>query len=724
MDHRLLSVILLWHMHQPEYRDAATGRSLLPWVRLHAAKNYLAMARRLREAPGVRATFNLTPVLLDQVEALAGGAPDAHEEIARKPADALTEADRLFLLRYGFMVNWERYVDPHPRYRELLDRRGRTGPDELDPRVAARFGPADFRDLVVLFHLAWTDADLLEADPELRAIRNRPGGWSEAEKHRLLDAHRRAVAEVIPAYRALQESGAAELCTSPYFHPIGPLLLDQGASQEARPGAPLPDRTFAGRRDVAWHLAEAVRSHERRFGRRPAGLWPSEGGVSEAFLAMAAEHGFMWTASDDAILHESLRKAGHQASAGSAATPWTHGTEQAPLRIFFRDHTLSDLIGFVYARWDPAEAASDFIARLKEAGRHVPPGGGPPVLSVILDGENPWEHYPDSGKPFLRELYARLGSDPALECITPSIWIERHREAPRLDRVHAGSWINRDFSIWIGHPEDRTAWSLVAEARETLLKAEAELPAAVFAEAWRSLMAAEGSDWTWWYGDEHHTPLGLEFDALFRGHLRRLYELCGKIPPARLERPVRGARLPPAWSRPSGFVQPIVDGRVSNYFEWLAAGRYNVTRAGTAMHRPALPVEEIHFGLDAAGNLHVRVDPAAGKELGELTILVLEIAAPTAGECRFASDPVRGWIGEWIPSAESQTLDPLDLVVAYHDVVEIAVRPPSGNAGFQAWEFRVILRDRSTGATLDRWPADGQFTATREDAESASQWVV
>lgn len=714
-------VAIIWHMHQPDYRDPVSGAATQPWVRLHAAHDYLAMTRLAAEQPAIRTTFNLTPVLLEQLEAIAAGGSDQWETLAARPADELEPSERLTLLRQCFMTNWERRVDPVPRYRELLDRRGRgSGPP--DARVLDRFSDQDFRDLVVLFHLSWLHPDLVEGDPALKAIRARGRGWTEDDRARLLAAVRATAALTLAEWRSRRDDGCLELATSPWGHPIGPLLLDQGAARESRPGTPLPAATFEGRRDAEWHLREACAIHTRLLGARPTGLWPSEGGVSESFLALAAARGFRWAASDDAILRGSLRKSGADAGAADQPGPWRHGTGAAGISLLFRDHYLSDLIGFVYARWDPAAAAADFIQRLREAATRAPrpDHGAPPLVTVILDGENAWEYFHESGRAFLRALYAGLAGEPALETVTPTGYLERYPPARELSRVMAGSWIHGDFSIWIGHAEDRRAWELTARARAALLDRESVLPPETFAAGWKHLMVAEGSDWTWWYGGDHSTALADEFDALFRGRLKAVWRAAGAPVPAELDRPVHGGGVQrSSASPPTDRIDLILDGRITSYFEWLPAGRFDIVRSGSAMHRTDHIVDELHFGSDGAGGLVLRLDPVPDASAIAGCGVIIRVASPVEADIHLT----RGEAG-WQARVSAADGVRVDARAACETVLEILVRFDPERSREMVRRFSVQLTETASGSVIDRWPGEGEFEFSLPRADNPGDWAV
>jgi len=612
-------VAILWHMHQPFYQDLATGEHILPWVRLHAIKDYYGMAALLREFPDVRVTFNLVPSLLVQLEAFAGDrARDRHLELGLKPAEALTEDERIFCLENFFHAHRPRMIDPYPRYAELLAKRGANGASSLSARIqAAQFSSADLRDLQVWHKLAWLDPFYLEGDPRVRALVEKGRGYTEDDKLTLRRVELELLGRVIPEYRAGAARGQIELSTSPFYHPILPLLCDSDIYLRTHPQSRMPRERFRYPADASEQLSRAVVYHERLFGRRPAGVWPSEGSVSDAMVPLVAAAGFRWMATDEEILARTLTRvftrdaAGHLEQPETLYKPYLVGPAGQEVACLFRDHTLSDLIGFSYASWAADAAAEDFVRRLVEAGRRFAArsGGGEATIAVILDGENAWEHYAGQGRPFLRALYGRLSSHAELRTVTMSDACAGASDV--LPTIFPGSWINGDFYIWIGHPDDHRAWSQLAEARRTFDQAAPTVPEAGRARAREELLIAEGSDWFWWYGDDHSSEHDLEFDDLFRRHLRNVYRALDRPIPEELfvtnittEPPAADIR------RPTGFITPVLDGEVTSYFEWIGAGCVEPSGAAGAMHQvaaeePAIALVEFGFDLE---NLYVRVD--------------------------------------------------------------------------------------------------------------------
>ncbi|HEX4825979.1 MAG TPA: glycoside hydrolase family 57 protein [Candidatus Polarisedimenticolaceae bacterium] len=602
-----IDLALVWHFHQPDYTDPRTGAPAMPWTRLHALKDYADMAAHVARHPGVRVTFNVVPTLLDQLVRLADGSapPDPFLALATKPAEELTPEERTFVVGHFFSLNRDRMAGDLRRYEELAALRGHAAPNAVGGAEVARFDDQALRDLQVLFHVAWSGS-LLQADPVVARLRRKGRGFDESEKAELFAVHRAFLADVIPRWRRLADDGRVELSVSPYYHPILPLLCDTASALESVPDLPLPSSSFRHPEDASLQLERAMTRFEALFGRRAAGGWPSEGAISEAALARLAEAGYGWAASDEDLLFASLgsvfpadRATADAQRAALLYRPWRHG--EGPV-LLFRDHDLSDRIGFAYSGRPPAEAARDFADRLRRIRESLPDDGLRRVVTVILDGENAWEHYPDHATPFFDAFYGTLAEDPGVRTVTASE-AAAPADASPLPQVTAGSWIYRSLATWIGHAEKNRGWELLAAARDAVEAARG--PLAWDEPAWRAILAAEGSDWFWWYGDDHPTEYGAEFDLGFREKLRVAYTAAGLAAPASLDEPVKGAGLQTA-SRPSGPVTARIDGRVSDYFEWLAAGRVRVVHG--AMHAATRLARDLWFGSDDDA-LYVRLDP-------------------------------------------------------------------------------------------------------------------
>ena len=603
---------ILWHMHQPLYREPATGTYILPWVRLHATRAYNDMAWILERHGGVRVTVNFTPVLLEQIEDYAAGrARDTLLDLsARDPADLAPE-ERRRLLHSFFMVDWDRSVRPVPRYLELLEKRGRDlARVDLD-EVGPTFTRQELRDLQVHFNLAWMGFGALADEPALREIAARERDFEDADLACVLDAQKRILEGVVGRWRALVDRGQIELSTTPHYHPILPLLCDSDSAARALPGVALPPR-FAWPGDARRQVADALATHARRFGRPATGMWPAEGAVSPEALEVMAGEGVAWAASDEAVLLRSLPPGSPRAA--SLYRPWRVAAGERELSMLFRDRSISDLIGFTYARVPAAEAVADFTVRVLGAGEAWRRDGaqGPATVGVFLDGENAWERYPRSGHDFLDALHRSIGGDARLETVTLSE-ATAGAEGPAIPRIHSGSWIEASYRIWIGHREDRLAWTALGQAREAVEGARAAgAPADKVEHALKHLRAAEGSDWYWWYGEDFATENAAEFDALFRGHVLRASELLDLAPPAEALQPIkptgRGALEAKAMREPTSLVRPVIDGQEPDFFEWQGAGLHRPGRGRGAMFGGAPLFAELYWGFDER-HLFLRLDP-------------------------------------------------------------------------------------------------------------------
>ena len=539
-----LDLVLMWHMHQPDYRDHLTGEWFESWTWLHALKDYSDMASHLERHPSVRAVVNFTPVLVEQLEALAGelAGPDPREPLARLLLEprlaALPEAQRRWILDRCFRCNPPTMLHPFPGYRRLWDVRQALA-DRLDDAVHY-LGEAYFSDLVAWYHLAWLGESVRRADPLAASLMKRGSGFGPEDRRALYALCARIVAEILPRYRRLAECGQIELTTTPHHHPIGPLLIDFAAARETVPDAPLPEAPCypGGAERFRAQVDAALAHHAATFGEPPAGAWPAEGAISEATLAELERAGLRWAASGEAVLVNSLKRSGTLPERRERwlARPWRF--EGAPgLPVFFRDDELSDRIGFEYARWHGRDAAADFVATLERRQQLADGDGSRPVLLVALDGENAWEHYPYNGWYFFEETFGALAAHPSVRTATPSEWLREHPDAPgRAGRLVAGSWVYGTLSTWIGEPAKNRAWDRLVAAKEEFDRRTAGWdPADPWLKTARELLAvAESSDWFWWLGEGARGHGPRSFDALARRHLANLYRALGAEPPAEL----------------------------------------------------------------------------------------------------------------------------------------------------------------------------------------------
>jgi alpha-amylase/alpha-mannosidase (GH57 family) len=604
-------------MHQPLYREPETGEYLMPWVRLHATRAYYDMAWMLERHPTVRCTVNMTPVLLEQLDDYVRGvARDRLLDLTARPAADLSAAEREAVLRQFFMVEWENNIRPLPRYWELLHRRGRDLRAVDLRRTARAFTDQEITDLQVLFNLAWVGFGGLADDEGLRALRDKGRDFDQADVRYLLLGQQRILREVVPRWRALAERGQVELSSTPYYHPILPLVCDTDSAHRALPGLQLPPR-FSRVEDARWHVRRAMELHAERFGAPPAGMWPAEGSVSPEALEVLASEGVRWAASDEGVLLHTLPPEASRLEA--VYRPWKFAAGNGrEIAMLFRDRSLSDLIGFNYARAVAAEAVGDFQHRLRSIRDAWRRDGqaGQATVGVFLDGENAWEHYVGSGREFLDAFYTGLETSDFLTTHTMSEAVSEAR-GPALPRIHSGSWIEASYRIWIGHHEDRQGWTALGKARDAV--AAAERSGAVdpdrLERARRHCYAAEGSDWFWWYGDDFASEQLAEFDALFRGHVVQAALLVGAPPPPealapikQIEQPALSAEARPL-REPTLLLTPVLDGKETTFFEWQGAGLYRPGQARGSMYGGSAVFQALRYGFDLSA-LHVCLEPA------------------------------------------------------------------------------------------------------------------
>ncbi|HEY2234322.1 MAG TPA: glycoside hydrolase family 57 protein, partial [Candidatus Angelobacter sp.] len=501
-----IHLLFLWHMHQPYYKDLVTGEYRLPWVRLHALKDYYGMVKLLDEFPGLHQTFNLVPSLITQLQEYVNGtAQDPFLQVAAMPAAEMDLAKRQFAIQYLFQANAENMIGRYPRYRELAQHFHGSPRDALNN--AKHMTNGDITDLQVLSQIAWMDEFFLD-DPTIAELISKERGFSLEDQQQVIDIQKKFLAKVLPAYAAAGKRGAIEISTSPFYHPILPLVCDTNIGEVSHHGLPLPSHGFRHPEDAREQIERGLTLHEQVFGTRPKGMWPSEGSVSNEALAIAHDLGVKWMATDEGVLCRSLGSIFQRDSSGklepdSAAQlyrifRWQQG--EAEMSMVFRDHSLSDLIGFVYSGVPAKEAADDFIHRVKQAAEPVLAKGKTAVVPIILDGENAWEFYPQSGREFLRRLYDGIQKDPSIEALTISEAIEREPHRAAIGSIVPGSWINSNFDVWIGAPEDNVAWDQLTAARDFFAANASKASAEQAALAYEELLIAEGSDWNWWYG--------------------------------------------------------------------------------------------------------------------------------------------------------------------------------------------------------------------------------
>ena len=726
MSEQPLYVAFVWHMHQPFYKNLITGETVMPWVRLHAVKDYLDMAKILQDFPDIHQTFNLVPSLIEQIEDTLD--PDSKKdkpyELTLKKAADLTEQEKLFILRNFFMANWDMMIRPFPRFYDLLIKRGRHFSPEEASSAAKRFTAQDLTDLQLLYNLAWIDPVFREKDAQLKELSKKGKYFSEEDKKLVMAKQIEIMREIIPTYKDMQEKGKIEVSVSPFFHPILPLLCDSDVAKISCPETRLPNINFRHPEDAKTQLEMAVKLYTGKFGRPPRGMWPSEGSVSEQAVDLIIEAGLKWVATDEEILFRSI---GRQKTQETLYKPYLFERKQGELSLIFRDRSLSDSIGFIYQSWNADSAGGDLINRLHALREKLPKSRTPYLVAIILDGENAWEFYPNDGRDFLNNFYERAAKDPALKFVTVSEYLDQFPPQEKLTRLHPGSWINANFNIWIGHEEKNKAWEYLSETRSVLKDYEKQQPTPeVLAKAWKEIYIAEGSDWTWWYGDDNSSANDEEFDRLFRSHLSNVYTVIGKKPPEYLSMPIKTKKAKIV-REPYGFIKPTIDGRDTNYFEWINAGLIDASKRGGTMYQSETLIKQIYFGFDAE-TLYLRFDIPGNQDGGQkeelsLNVLFLEkkvkISVPLKrnggnGQCTIFHEKEDE---AWVEGGK-------DGAVAYDKILELAIKfKDFKGQGGEVVKLSATIE--TAGAVIERCPEYGaiEITLPGPDYESLT-WTV
>lgn len=622
-----LYVAFIWHQHQPLYKshnpEEGVGQYRLPWVRLHGTKDYLDLVLILARYPELHQTVNLVPSLILQLEDYAAGiAIDPYLALTLTPEKQLKEKQKKFIIEHFFDGHHRTLIDPHPRYAQLYQQRLEEGKNWCLENWTLQ----DYSDLLAWHNLSWIDP-LFWDDPEIATWLEQGKNFTLSDRQRIISKQRQIIRRIVPQHRLMQENGQLEITTTPYTHPILPLLADTNSGRVAVPEMKLPDRGFQWSEDIPRHLRIAWDMYLERFGQTPRGLWPSEQSVSPEILPHIAKEGFKWIVSDEAVLGWSLKHFFHRDEVGNVFEPellyrpYRLETPQGDLAIVFRDHRLSDLIGFTYSGMKPKQAASDLIGHLESIHRsykkqqtHPEKASPQPwLVTIALDGENCWEYYQKDGLPFLKALYEGLSREKQIKLVTVSEFLDKYPPQTTIPaaNLHSGSWVDGSFTTWIGDRAKNKAWELLTEARVTLAK-HPEATEKNNPEAWEALYAAEGSDWFWWFGEGHSSSHDRIFDRLFREHLSAIYRALNEPIPPKLSQPIEEHLTSRTDRQPEGFIHPVIDG-IPDKQDWERAGRIEIGGSRGTMHKASL-VQRIFYGFDHL-NFYLRFDFKAGLKL-------------------------------------------------------------------------------------------------------------
>lgn len=555
-----LNVVIYWHMHQPEYRDLRNGEYHLPWTYLHTIKDYIDMVAHLENNAEARAVVNFAPVLLEQIDDYAKqlndyldrgkGLRDPLLSSLADPVLSLNDEARLVVIKACLRANKERLIDRFKAYKTLT-----SIADVLisKPEMLTYCSEQYFADLLVWYHLAWIAETVRLKDSRIKLLMTKAQNFSLHDRHMLVEIISELIGSVISRYKNLADAGRIELSMTPYAHPIVPLLVDFKSAKEAMPDVELPisESYPDGLERSRWHMQKGIDTFKHYFDSEPQGCWPSEGSISESTINLISEMGIKWTASGDIVLKNSLIQSDLKVD------ECLHGVYQhndSPVACFFRDDGLSDLIGFTYSDWHADDAVANLVVNLEKIAKkckHNPNA----IVSIILDGENAWEYYPQNGYHFISAFYEKLTNHKAFKLTTYSEYLKSNNQRQPLPKVVAGSWVFGTFSTWIGEKDKNRAWDMLVEAKKTYDRVinENSLSHEELLNAQMQLATCESSDWFWWFGEYNSAESVQAFDEQFRLHLSNLYQLLKKEPPEYLAKafsfgtgsPVMGGTMKP-----------------------------------------------------------------------------------------------------------------------------------------------------------------------------------
>jgi len=724
MSNKPIYVSFLWHMHQPWYIWDEEGESALPWVRLHAIKDYYDMPKLLDET-GFPATINYVPSLLKQIELISSGKThDSFWESILPEMDEMDESRMNMAVTHLFDVNFDRFIKNSPRYLELYAKRGKSNDWRL-------FSVRDMRDLQVHFILAWMGQSLRELE-KVKKLIIKDSDYTINDKKLLLDLVHKRISEIIPYIKKLWNDDKITLTYSPYYHPILPLLCDLTIAQRANPIMNLPNEPYLYPSDAVRQIEMGGKYFKKLFGKIPAGLWPSEGSVADEILSILIESDTEYFFTDEDILRKSLEiSLGEQINLTPTKlyTPYQIFRGKRKISVFFRDKKLSDKIGFVYHSWNPDDAANDFVNSLMRIRDALPNNKKDYIVSIMLDGENAWEYYKNNGKPFIEALYKKLIEHPDIVPITFEKYLSSHDDLPILDRLAAGSWINGDFSTWCGCPEKNRAWELLSNTRNNFQLNADRLSPAIVEKIMHYISVAEGSDWFWWFGETNYTPYLEIFDSLFRHQLKQVYKLMDETVPEQLEEPVHIIKhsIEPV-REPIQFMTPSLEGKATTYFEWSSAGFFKAAGfRGTMYSSKSYIIYRLFFGFNLK-NLYLRFDSKQNlndffKDGGNISI---EILKPNRMELNlFHKNDILKWELYKIDDNDKRLLNNSNIEAVCEQIVEMKIPFDILGANHDnSIQFIVYVKEDSL--LEQRFPPGGQYMEIippDEDFED-SMWYV
>jgi len=591
----------LWHMHQPYYKDDSDGQYHMPWVYLHALKDYYELPYYHKIFDKIKGTYNLVPSLLLQLKDYENtDVSDTFIRLIRKPVGELNQNERDILIPQLFMANYKNMVRPLKRYKELYDKKGDT---PIFESSSLTYSDEEILDLEVMFLISWCGVYTRERIDIINKLIKQGRNFSQIDKEELIDSLASFISEIVPLYKSLQDSGNIEVSATPFYHPILPILLNPKSAKEALPEISMANIGTDFSEDAGHHVSSAIDYYEAEFGYRPTGMWPAEGSISNEAADLFASKGIKWIASDEDVLSGSIGIPLRDKSERRLLyKKHIYGSSSGDINIFFRDKKLSDLFGFTYSGWDAEKAVDNFMDKLSEIHDSC---DFSPIVPVILDGENAWEYYPENANQFFTLLYQRLENCNWVETMTMTEAMNCDTPENRIEDIRAGSWIYANFTTWMGHSEKNEGWRMLSDAHRRFNRKKGELKNRD--QIQKELYIAEGSDWFWWYGDDHFSLQSDTFDKLFRNHIANIYTLMGEQVPADVTKPIKRSYRSGLIKKPASKISPVIDGEITSFYEWMGAGKFDLKFDAGAMTASGNRMSTLYFGFDNS-YLYLRLD--------------------------------------------------------------------------------------------------------------------
>ncbi len=584
-----LKIAILWHFHQPFYKLGE--EFILPWVRLHGVKDYKDLPELFFEFPDIKQSINIVPSMWMQLsEYISGESFDRVQLLTLKNPTELTELESKELFRMFVLCNIENMIRPYPHYTYLYEKAKNS--------TIQDFTEQEITDLQVWYNLTWIGY-FSRQSPAVARLFKQEKNFSIVDKQIVLDIHLEILSSIKTQLLRLRQLGQLEVSVSPLHHPILPLLCDTNSILESVPDSILPDTRFNFPEDAYFQVSKSLEYYRDIFGNSPEGMWPSEGSLSNEVLTILSNNNLKWAASDEMVLANSMHS---DYKPEYKYFPIQYKSNTANITLFFRDHNLSDAIGFTYSNWNPKDAATNFVERLNSIRTQIINNCGEnsldyAVVPIILDGENCWEYYAENGVPFLRELFQSISNNELVETVLFKDVVGKYNpDIPVLDNIRAGSWINANFNIWAGHKDHRIAWSVLADTRRLIDSKKDVLTIETLKEVMELVYIAEGSDWFWWYGDSHWAENKYDFDILFRDYLARIYKLLGEPIPDVLLSPINQQTEQVSMKQAKNVLNFDNKTEIINSTVWQDAACYNANTAMSAMHQIGELIDYIYFG--------------------------------------------------------------------------------------------------------------------------------